>query len=59
MSIPGVVGIYEGLKDDSVPCLKVMVIEKTSKLEQKIPESLEGHPVVIQETESIRPMPED
>ena len=56
MAIPGVVGVYIGALDDGMPCIKVMVIEKTLDLEQKIPEALEGHPIVIDETGEIRPL---
>ena len=57
MAIPGVVGVYVGLLDDNrTSCLKVMVIQKTPELERKIPKSLEGYPVVLDETGVIRPM---
>ena len=56
MAIPGVVGVYIGALDDGTPCIKVMVIEKTPELEQKIPKALEGHPIVIEETGEIRPL---
>ncbi len=57
MAIPGVVGVYVGLMDnDKTPCLKVMVVKKTKDLEQQIPKSLEGYPVVIEETGVIRPL---
>ncbi len=58
LAIPGVVGVYVGLLDDKKSsCLKVMVVKKTAELEQRIPKSLEGYPVVIEETGVIRPMP--
>lgn len=57
MALPGVVGVYIGLLDDEkTPCIKVMVIEKTPELESKIPASLDGYPVVIEETGVIRPL---
>ena len=56
MAIPGVVGVYIGALGDGTPCIKVMVIEKTPELEQKIPKALEGHPIVIEETGEIRPL---
>jgi hypothetical protein len=56
MAIPGIVGIYVGLMDDEkTPCLKVMVVKKTQDLGNKIPKSLDGYPVVIEETGIIRP----
>ena len=57
MAIPGVVGVYVGLLEgDSTLCLKVMLVQKTPELEQAIPKSLEGHPVVLEETGVIRPL---
>jgi len=60
MALPGVVGIYVGVLDDGkTPCLKVMVVKKTPDLERKIPKSIEGHPVLLDETGVIRPMRPD
>lgn len=58
MSVPGVVGTALGLCDDT-PCIKVYVVKKTSELDQKIPDILEGYPVMIEETGEIRPLPEN
>ncbi len=58
MSIPGVVGIGQGLCNGK-PCIKVLVIEKTLDLAQKIPDNLEGYLVMIEETGDIRALPED
>ena len=59
LSIPGVVGVYVGVfEDGKTPCLKVMVIQKTPELEQRIPKILEGYPVLLDETGVIRPLPE-
>jgi hypothetical protein len=56
MKIPGVVGIYVGLAEDGItPCLRVMVDRKTPELEKKIPKSLEGYRVLVDETGTIRP----
>jgi hypothetical protein len=56
MTIPGVVGLYHGLDDSGRTCLKVMVVQKKPELEQRIPEWIEGYPVVIEETGEIKPM---
>ncbi len=56
MSIPGVVGIGQGLCNGK-PCIKVLVIEKTPELAQKIPDIIEGYQVVIEETGEIRALP--
>ncbi|MEE9610245.1 MAG: hypothetical protein V3W19_03295, partial [Desulfatiglandales bacterium] len=58
MSLPGVVGTAQGLCDDQ-PCIKVFVIEKTPELDQEIPDILEGYPLMIEETGTIRALPEN
>lgn len=58
MALPGVVGVYIGALEDGSPCIKVMVIEKTPELERRIPNVLEGFPVVIIETGEILPLSE-
>jgi hypothetical protein len=56
MSMPGVVGTGQGLCEGK-PCIKVLVIEKTPDLDQKIPKTLDGYPVVIEETGPIKALP--
>ena len=57
MKIPGVVGVYVGLMaDEKTPCLKVMASRKTPELDRQVPKSLEGYPVVVEESGVIRPM---
>lgn len=57
MAIPGVVGTAQGLFAGK-PCIKVYVVKKTPDLEKRVPDSLEGYPVVIEETGEIRARPE-
>ncbi|HYQ86009.1 MAG TPA: hypothetical protein VES59_02075 [Bacteroidota bacterium] len=56
MSVPGVIGVYVGALDDGKPCIGVMVVKKSSALEQRIPGMLEGYPVRIDETGEIKPL---
>jgi hypothetical protein len=57
LTIPGVVGVYVGLlPDDKTPCLKVMVVKETEDLRRRIPKSIEGYPVLIEESGVIRPL---
>jgi len=56
MSIPGVVGTGQSLCDGQ-PCIKVYVVNKGLELEKQIPQTLEGYPVVIEETGEIRAFP--
>lgn len=57
MSLPGVVGTAQGLCADR-PCIKVYVIKKNAELGQRIPDTIEGYPVTIEETGEFRPLPE-
>lgn len=57
MATPGVVGVYVGLlPDDKTPCLKVIVVKEINGLEKRIPNTIEGYPVVIEKSEPIHPM---
>ena len=57
LAIPGVVGVYVGLlPDGKTPCLKVMVIQETEYLKRRIPKSIEGFPVLVEESGVIRPL---
>lgn len=58
MSIPGVVGTAAGLCGRA-PCVKVYVMKRTPDLERKIPDTLDGYPVMIEETGEIRAIPEE
>lgn len=60
LAIPGVVGVYVGLlPDDETLCLKVMVIKETEEIKERIPKSIEGYPVLIEESGPIRPLKDD
>jgi hypothetical protein len=55
LAIPGVVGVYVGaLNDGRTPCLKVMLAEKNYETERKIPQTLDGYPVITEVTGEIR-----
>ncbi len=56
MALPGVVGVAVGELEDHTPCILVMVVKLTKELEGKIPKTIEGHPVRIEESGEIRPM---
>jgi hypothetical protein len=57
MAISGVTGVCVGLMPDQrTSCLKVLVLKKTRELQQRIPRSLEGYPVRLEESGVIRPL---
>lgn len=58
MSIPGVVGTGQSICNGQ-PCIKVFVSRKTEELERKIPKTLEGYPVVIQESGKFKALPDN
>jgi hypothetical protein len=49
MSIPGVVGTAIGLSEGR-RCIKVFLAEKTEELAARFPSTVEGYPVVLEET---------
>lgn len=53
MSLPGVVGTAQS-ECAGKPCIKVLVAKKTPELLKRIPSSLEGYPLEIQETGEIK-----
>jgi len=53
LATPGVVGIGQGLCD-GMPCIKVLVIERTPEIEQRIPDTVEGYRVEVEVTGRIR-----
>lgn len=57
LSLPGVVGAAQGECADR-PCIKVYVERRTATVEQKIPGTIEGYPVRIEEAGSFRTLPE-
>jgi hypothetical protein len=56
LEVPGVVGVYEGRLESGEPCLTIMVVRADDALRRRLPEALEGYPVVIRETGEIREM---
>jgi hypothetical protein len=59
MAIEGVTAVAIGALEDGTPCIKVYVVEKTDALVRRIPETLDGHPVVVEESGVIEPMSGD
>ena len=53
MSLPGVVGTAQG-ECSGQPCIRVYVVKKTDALLGKIPSTIEGYAVVVQETGEIK-----
>lgn len=55
MAVPGVVIVFVGALPDGTPCITVGVSEASDTVRRAIPPTLEGHPVVIQETGPLGP----
>jgi hypothetical protein len=45
LRVEGVVGTAEGLGEDGVPCILVLVRERTAEILRRVPSRLGGHPV--------------
>ena len=57
MALPGVVGVYVGLRNDGrTECLKVMLGQDDPATRQTIPHTLEGYAVETEVTGLIKPM---
>lgn len=56
LAIPGVTGVFISELEDKTPCVLVMVVEESTELAQKIPDTLEGHPVKIVISEEFQRM---
>ena len=57
MAIPGVEGTAIGLFQDK-PCIKIFSSRKEEYLRAKIPSTVEGYPVIIEETGVFRALDE-
>ena len=55
MSVPGVIGTAIG-ECAGTPCIKIFTVNKTPELLNKIPATLEGYSVVVDETGPMRPL---
>ena len=58
MAIPGVTGTAESRLADGRPCILVLVVRLTPELRKRIPETIEGWPVRIEESGEIHAMPD-
>ena len=56
MAIEGVTAVAVGALGDGTPCIQVYVVRKTDDLVRRIPKTLGGHPVVVEESSVIMPM---
>jgi len=53
MAIPGVEGTAIGLSEGK-PCIKIFSSKKPHEIRAKIPSTVEGYPVIIEETGAFR-----
>jgi hypothetical protein len=53
MEVPGVVGIAEG-RYRGKPCVRVFVVQRTPELLDRLPASLDGYPVRVEESGEFR-----
>ena len=53
MAIPGVEGTAIGLFEGK-PCIKILTFSKPQQLRANIPSTIEGYPVIIEETGEFR-----
>ncbi len=58
MAIPGVEGTAIGLFEGK-PCIKIFSSSKPQELRDKIPSTVEGYPVIIEETGAFRALEQE
>jgi len=58
LAVPGVIGVYEGARDDGTPVIRVLATGLSAAARARIPETLEGYPVEIEWSGEIRPLGE-
>lgn len=56
MAMPSVVGVAEGRLGDQ-PCVMVYVVEKTSQLMKRLPQTLESYAVVVEQSGTFQSLP--
>ncbi len=49
MEVPGVAGVAEG-ESQGKPCIRVFVLERNSEFLKRIPSTLEGYPIQVEES---------
>ena len=59
LSVNGVQGFYQGLSEEGNDIIVVMVDTLTKVIREKIPDSLDGYPVLLEETGEIKPLNND
>jgi len=52
MATPGVTGLGIGAKDGK-PAIIIMVSQRSPELKARLPQTLEGHPVVVEQSGEI------
>lgn len=58
LAVPGVIGVYEGARDDGTPVIRVLATGLSGGARARIPATLEGYPVEIEWSDEIRPLGE-
>ncbi|MFO7610566.1 MAG: hypothetical protein R6X35_15495 [Candidatus Krumholzibacteriia bacterium] len=56
IAIEGVAAIAVGALDSGEPCVRIYVVALTDALRAQLPPTLEGWPVVLEESGEIRPL---
>ena len=56
MAIDGVTAVAIGELPDGASCIQVYVVKKTPEIVRRIPRTLDGYPVVVEESGVIRPL---
>lgn len=58
MSHAGVTAVGESALEDGTPCISVYLLRRDRELERRIPDRIEGYPVVVRISGEIRALPD-
>jgi hypothetical protein len=56
LSIKGVEGFYKSILENGDDCIVIMIDTLTDEINGKLPDSLDGYPVLIEEGGKIKPL---
>ncbi len=58
LAIPGIEGMGIGLSEGK-PCIRIFTSSKIQNMQDKIPSTVEGYPVIIEETGEFRALQQE
>jgi len=54
LAIPGVAAVGEGALPSGAPCIRIYVVKLDDAMRRRLPQTLDGYPVLVEESGEIR-----